>query len=87
LAGREYAVLTERSEIDMPVVSFNSWELGEKEADLQEIIMEFTGKDQESALRDIDALSNLQPVQMIVPEEREAEFAEKIRKLGARISN
>jgi hypothetical protein len=71
----------------MPVVRFNSWELGEKEADLQKIIMEFTGKDEESALRDIDALSNLQPVQMIVPEEREAEFAKKVKQLGARISN
>ena len=71
----------------MPNVHFKSWELGEKEAELLKLIMEFAGKDRESALRDIDALSHQQPVKIIVPKERESEFVEKMKQLGAQISN
>jgi hypothetical protein len=72
---------------DMPIIRFNSWELGEKEVDLRKLIMGFADKDREGADRDIDALSSMQAVQIIVPEEREAEFAEKIKQLGGQISN
>jgi hypothetical protein len=70
----------------MPTVHFNSWELGEKEVELQKLIMEFAGKDRESALRDIDALSSQQSVKILVPKEREGEFAEKMKHLGAQVS-
>jgi hypothetical protein len=48
--------------------------------------MEFAGKDRGSALRDIDARSSQQSVKIIVPKEREREFAEKIERLGAQVS-
>jgi hypothetical protein len=70
----------------VPIVCFDSSELGEKKADLQKLIMEFAEKDRESALRDIDALSSQQSVQIIVPKERESEFTDKMKQLGAQVS-
>ena len=71
----------------MPTVHFKSWALGEKEVELQKLIMDFAGKDQESALRDIDALSSQQSVKILVPKERESDFAEKMKQLGAQVSS
>jgi hypothetical protein len=71
----------------MPTVSFKSWEVIDKEADLQKLIMEFVGTDQKRAQLIVDALSNLKHVYIRVPMEREIEFAEKMKEFGAHISN
>jgi len=71
----------------MPTITFKSWELIDKEADLQNLIMEFVGTDQERALRIVEALSSLKPVTIKVPKEREIEFVEKMKELGAHTSN
>jgi hypothetical protein len=71
----------------MPTVSFKSWELIDKEADLQKLIMEFVGTDQKRAQLIVDALSNLKHVYIRVSMEREIEFAEKMKEFRAHISN
>ena len=42
----------------MPTISFKSWELTDKEADLQKLIMEFVGTDQERARLIVEAPSS-----------------------------
>jgi hypothetical protein len=71
----------------MLTVSFKSWELTDKEADLRRLIMEFLSTDQERARIIVEALSSLYPVTMRVPKEREIEFVEKMKQFGAHISN
>src|SRR4030095_4315655 len=71
----------------MPTIRFKSWELIDKEADLEKLIMEFVGTDQRRAQLIVKALSSLKDVYIRIPREREAEFAEKIEEYGANISD
>jgi hypothetical protein len=70
----------------MPTISFKSWELIDKEADLEKLIMEFVGTDQKRARLIVEALSSLKHVYTRVPMEREIEFAKKMKEFGAHIS-
>ena len=69
------------------LVSFKSWELQHREADLQKLVMEFVGTDQKRARMIVEALSSLRHVHIRVPLERVIEFAEKMKEFGAHVSD
>ena len=70
-------------------VRFSSWQLTANEVvELQKLLVEFLGANHNGARRQlVDALFSGFPVCMRVHSEREAEFSEKMRELGAHISN
>jgi len=70
-----------------PQFSFKSWELQDRQGDLEKLVMEFVGTDQKRARTIVEALSSLRPVNIRVPIDREIEFVEKMKELGAYVSD
>jgi hypothetical protein len=69
------------------LVSFKSWELQDRETDLQKLVMEFVGTDQKRVRMIVETLSSLRHVHIRVPLERVIEFAEKMKEFGAHVSD